>query len=256
MTLIAVIAVLVLSVWVSQAQATLSVEQLERVAVSPPAGARLEPSLAAPDAHGRRRTLGNVLDGRPAFINFVDFACTTLCGTDLELLSQAIVKNRLDPSRYRIILVGIRPKNSAQAALAMERKEIPAALWPDTTLLLPDERMVRHATAALGFHYVYDPDIDQFAHPAVVFVLAPDGELRRTLSPFALGGTDLRQVLESRVPQPDLFQRVRLLCYAYDPATGVYTLRILALLKIACIATVLALAGTLIFLRRFRRRTA
>lgn len=256
MRVLPAILVFVLAVSAVQARAALSPAQLDSVAVSPPPGARLDPALAAPDAAGRMSTLASVLGGRPAFVNFVDYTCTTLCGTDLALLAQAIAKDHLDPARYRIVAIGIDPRDSAQAALAMERKEIPATLWPDTILLLPKADVVRRATAALGFHYVYDPAIDQFAHPAVIYLLGPDGQLRRTLSPFGLGGTDLRQVLASPAPAPNLFQRVRLLCYAYDPASGVYTLRILALLRIAGILTVLLLAAAVIFLRRFKRRAA
>lgn len=256
MKLLPAIILLVLIVPVAPVRAALSPAQLDNVAVSPPPGAHLDLSLAAPDAAGRIRTLASVLRSRPAFVNFVDYTCTTLCGTDLELLSQAIVKSRLDRSRYRIIVIGIDPKDPAASAFAMEQKEVPAALWPATTLLLPKANVVQRATAALGFHYVYDSEIDQFAHPAVIYVVAPDGQLRRTLSPFALDATDLSQVLESPAQQPDLFQRVRLLCYAYDPASGFYTLRILTLLKIACIVTVLVLAGGVAFLHRFRRRTA
>ena len=252
----AAIVLLVLLIAVAPARAALSAAQLDSVSASPPRGAHLDPAFAAPDAHGRIRTFGNAFDGRPAFVNFVDYTCTTLCGTDLELLSQAIARSRLDPSRYRIVVIGLNPKDRAQSALAMEQKEIPSALWPATVLLLPNQNVVRRATASLGFHYVYDPEIDQFAHPAVIYVLGPDGRLWRTLSPLTLGATDLRELLAFSRPEPNLFQRVRLLCYAYGPATGLYTLRILALLKNACILTVLVLAVALILMRRAKRRTA
>lgn len=252
----AAIVLLVVLIAVAPARAALSPAQLDSVSASPPRGAHLDPAFAAPDAHGRMRRFGNALGGRPAFVNFVDYTCTTLCGTDLELLAQAIAKSRLDPSRYRIVVIGIDPKDRAQSALAMEQKEIPSALWPATVLLLPDRTAIRRTTTALGFHYVYDSDIDQFAHPAVIYVLGPDGRLRRTLSPLTLGATDLRQILAFSRPEPDLFQRVRLLCYAYDPTTGLYTIRVLALLRDACILTVLVLAVALILMRRAKRRTA
>jgi protein SCO1/2 len=121
---------------------------------------------------------------------------------------------------------------------------------------LPSAKVISTATAALGFHYVYDPAIDQFAHPAIVYVIGPDGALRSTLSPFALGTTDLRQALAKPAAAPGLFERVRLLCYAYDPATGIYSLRIVALLKIGCIMTVLLIMGAMLFLLYRGRRTA
>ena len=246
---------LLLLVTLAPARAALTPAQLDTVAVSPLPGAHLDTALAAPDAQGRIRTLADVLGGRPAFVNFVDYTCTTLCGTDLALLAKALATSGIDGSRYRIVVIGIDPKDRAASARAMERKEIPPALWRQTTLLLPTAKAVERATASLGFHYVYDSSIDQFAHPAVIYVVGPDGALWKTLSPLALQGADLRKALASSAPRTGLFARVRLLCYAYDPATGVYTLRILRVLNVACIATVLMLVGAVLFLRLYRGRT-
>jgi protein SCO1/2 len=229
--------------------------ELDGVYVAPPAGAHLDLDLSARDTHGKLRTLGDILGGRSGFVSFVDYTCNTLCGTDLALLSTAVAQARLAPSEYRLVVVGIDPKDSAVSATEMEKKEIPRTLWPVTTLLLPDKQTVLRSTSALGFHYVYDPAIDQFAHPAVVYVIGPDGALRRTLSPFALAGTDLRRALDASAPASDLYQRVRMLCYSYDPATGIYSLRIDGIVKAACLFTVLLLCTAVLLLIRLRRKT-
>lgn len=242
--------------WMPQATAALSRAQLDTVSVSPPPSARLDPNLAARDINGRVRNIGHALSGRPAFVNFVDYTCNTLCGTDLQLLSNAIQKSHLDSGQYRILVIGIDPKDAPKDAREMERKEIPTALRKNTVLLLPDAQFIRHATAALGFHYVYDPSLDQFAHPATILVIGADGALRATLSPFDLTTTDLRTVLQARIPAPSLIQQVRLLCYAYDPATGIYTLRITFILKIAAVFMVLAVAASVFAFARMGKRVA
>lgn len=237
------------------ADAALTRAQLSTVSASPPSGARLDPNLAARETSGKLRRIGNVLGGRTGFVTFVDYTCNTLCGTDLALLSIAIQNARLAPSQYRIVAIGIDPKDSPKAALAMERKEIPAVLQPDTVLLLPNANAVRRATAALGFHYAYDPAIDQFAHPAVVYAVAPDGGLRAVLSPLTLTPESLRAAL-STGNSPSLFASLVHLCYAYDPETGIYTPRIDLILKIAGTATVVLLVGAVLLLIRFGRRAA
>jgi protein SCO1/2 len=230
------------------ASAGLSRAQLAAVSATPPAGASLDPALTARDAGGRQRSIGDLLSGRVGFVVFVDYTCTTLCGTDLFLLSQALVQSRVDPRRYRILVVGIDPKDTAQAARAMARSEIPPALWPDTVLLLPDRAPLKAMTRALGFHYVYDADDDQFAHPPVVYAVGADGALRATLTPFALAAADIDGVLRSAPPRPGLWQRVRLLCYAHDPLTGKYTLRIALILRVAGLVTLAVLGVALGFL--------
>jgi protein SCO1/2 len=252
----AALAFLLLALLGTPAWAALSRAQLDQVLSSPPPGARLDPSFTAPDSSGRVSTLGETLSGRPGFLAFVDYTCNTLCGTELELLAQALQAGHLAPADFRIVIVGLDPKDSPEAALALEREEIPAPLWPATTLLLPDETAVKRATAALGFHYAYDPAIDQFAHPATVYVLGPDGTLRHALSPFALATGDLHSLLGASGRGAGFFETVRHLCYAYDPATGVYNLRVITLLRIGALLTLLILSTGLIVLARIRSRAA
>ncbi|MBV9992152.1 MAG: SCO family protein [Alphaproteobacteria bacterium] len=230
------------------ASAGLSRADLARVSASPPAGARLDLALELRDTNGATRSIAALLDGRTGFVTFVDYTCNTLCGTDLMLLSQALQKAHAED--YRILVVGIDPKDDAQAALAMARKEMPAALRRDTVLLLPDKAALASLTGALGFRYTYDAAIDQFAHPAVVYVVSPEGRVRATLSPFALTTADMAAVL--RDPPQGLWQHVRLLCYAFDPTTGLYTLRIVQVLRGAGVLTLLALATALLVWNRRR----
>lgn len=252
MKLLALLLILLLVPAAARAELPRSV--LSEVAAKPPPGARLDLRLAAADSSGGRRTLGDILAGRPAFLVFVDYTCNTLCGTELQLLAAAIGRAHLDPSRFRIVVFGLDPKDTAAAAAAMEDREVPAALRPAAAFLLPKAAVVATATTALGFRYAYDAARDQFAHPAAVYVLAPDGAVRTTLSPFALTGVDLTEALDGARPPTGLFERVRLLCYGYDPATGRYSGRITLLLRLAAATAVAALASAVLLLVRLGRQ--
>ncbi len=242
---------LMLLLGASAAEASLSRADLAAAGVAPPAGARLDLSLVAADATGARRTIGAALAGRPAFLIFVDYRCDTLCGTELQLLSAAIESARLDPADFRILAIGIDPRASPAAALDLEQQEVPPALRAAIVLLLPDQETLTRAAKALGFAFVYDPAADRFAHPAAVYVLAADGTVKDVLSPFSLLAGDARTVLSaSGAGPPDLRRRVMLLCYAYDPATGRYNVRVDAILKSAAGVTVFLLGGALLLLPR------
>ncbi|HEY1708585.1 MAG TPA: SCO family protein [Rhizomicrobium sp.] len=239
----------------SPASAGLSRAELSSVAAAPPPGARLDPNLAARDVTGKWRSVGELLAGHPIFFSFIDYTCNTLCGTDLELLSAGIQNAHLDPADYRIVVFGLDPKDTAKDAFTMARKEIPAALLSRAVLLRPDAATVGRAARALGFHYRYDPAADQFAHPAAVYVIGSDGGVRGVLSPFALTVTDMKVVLAAAKPALSLYDRVRLLCYCYDPQTGIYSLRIAWILRGACLATLLTL-GLAVFVFAKRARAA
>ncbi|HWB51493.1 MAG TPA: SCO family protein [Stellaceae bacterium] len=246
-------ALLICLFWAAGAQAGLTPAELADVAVSPPPGARLDLGLTAPDTAGATRTVGGILGGRPAFFTFVDYTCTTLCGTSLALLAAALEHSELAPSDYRIVVMGLDPKDPAQAAMTMAAREIPDRLRAAAVFLLPDRDTLARATAMLGFHYAYDAASDQFAHPSAVYAIASDGSVRSVLSPFALTTQDIASALAA--PRgTGLYDRVRLLCYGLDPLHGVYTGRIADILRIAGALTVVLLVSAVALLAIRARR--
>src|ERR1044071_9595669 len=78
-----------------------------RLCPPPPPAARLDLGLTVRDTDGRSRTIGEILDAKPAFLVFVDYTCTTLCGADLMLLANAIMRARLQPTSFRLLVMGI-----------------------------------------------------------------------------------------------------------------------------------------------------
>ncbi len=247
------LACLILLLGIGPAAAGLPRSVLASVAAKPPPGARLPLDLEAVDTSGVRRRLSDLLHGRPAFVNFVDYTCNTLCGTDLMLLADGVTRARLAAKDYLILVIGIDPKDSAKDALAMEQAELSPDLQKNSVFLLPSQDVVTRATRALGYSYVYDATTDQFAHPAMIYAIGPQGELRATLTPLALTAGDLRQAL---LPDhPGLIQRVAALCYGYDPLTGQYDLKVTRLLQLGGTLTVILLALAICGLA-YRRRAA
>ena len=88
-----------------------------------------------------------------------------------------------------------------------------------------------------------------------MYVIAADGAVRATLSPFALTAVDLAGVLDAPTQAPPgLYDRLRLLCYGYDPATGIYTPRIAMLLRVAAAIGVILLGSSVLLLIRAGKR--
>jgi protein SCO1/2 len=239
--------------WAAEAQAGLTQAQLANVTASPPPNARLDLGLAAPDSTGMTRTIGGILDGRPAFFTFVDYTCTTLCGTSLALLGQALERSKLAPSDYRVVVMGLDPKDPPASALSMEARDIPGGLRAAAVFLLPDQDTLTRAAGMLGFRYAYDAASDQFAHPSAVYAIGPDGSVRSVLSPFALTTGDMENALAGS-SRPGLYERVRLLCYGLDPPHGTYNAQIATILRIAGGFTVVLLASAVLMMIRYARR--
>lgn len=134
------------------------------------------------------------------------------------------------------------------------------ALARNTVMLTGKADAIGAVTAAAGYHYVYDKSVDQFAHPAVAYVVTAQGRISRVLSGLGLDAGDLRLALvdagQGRVGT--FADRIRLLCYCFDPAIGVYSAVISRVMLGAGIVTVIVMAGCISLLTfhvRRRQRT-
>ena len=112
---------------------------------------------------------------------------------------------------------------------------------------------------AVGFHFKYDPAIDQFAHPAVLTVLTPDGRVSRYLFGIEFAPVDLRLALVEAADHRigSAIDQMLLFCYHYDPESGSYGFAITNLVRLGGVLTLLGL-GTFILtnLRRERRQAS
>lgn len=231
---------------------------LDAVYVDPPPGAALPLNVEFSDDRGQVRSLHSALAGRPAVVVFADYTCRTLCGPVLDFTIAALQQSGLPPgSAYDLIVVGLDPKDGLEAARALKATHLSDAdpIGRAALFLSGSPAAVEEATTALGYHFAYDAEHDQFAHPAAAFVLNGKGEVTRVLSGLGLSGADLRLALveAGRGHVGALADRFRLLCYGYDPVRGIYTARIGLLLEIAAVLTLAAMTGGILVLHRMAK---
>jgi protein SCO1 len=234
--------------------AALTPAALSTAGVNLPAGATLPPDILVAEVSGQKHRIGEELAGGPAFVVFADYTCKNLCGPALVLLGSALVQSGLSPSQYRLIVIGIDPRDTAADAERMAAAQLPETLRGNTVLLMPDGRSLAALTSALGFHFVYDGSIDQFAHPEIVYALAADGHVLRLLSPLTLNAAD---VTTAFTPPTDLPQtlsgRFRVLCYHLGLLTGVHNAAIQLLLRLAAGLTLAAMAAAFFLMLKWTR---
>lgn len=239
---------LILALLVSgSAQAALTRSQLDGVALAPSADARVPLDDTFRDLDGHTVTLGKALGGRPAILLPVDYTCRTTCGPALSILSGALGATSLVPGRdYRLVLVGLDPRDGAAEARAFSDPQIEGTpLAASTAVLIGDAAAVARLTHAIGYSYVFDAANDAFAHPTGLVALTADGRVARALSSLALNPTDLKLALveagEGRIGS--VLTQLSLLCYGFDAAHGIYTASIARILQLAGGATLVLIAG-------------
>lgn len=213
------------------------------------------------DESGKVVTLGQYFTGqRPVVLTLVYYECPMLCTEVLNGLVRAL---RVLPANwvlgrdFDIVTVSFNPAETPELAqakkntyLAQYKKPEAGAGWH---FLTGKEPSIRRLTQSVGFRYVYDEKLGQYAHAAAIMLLTPEGKVSRYFYGVDYPPKDLRLGLTeaSNGKAGGLSEQILLLCYHYDPVIGRYSLLTLRLVQIGGIVTLLAL-GTFLFIM-FRR---
>ena len=221
-------------------------ERADAVSVEPETGTRLP-------AEARVESLSGPLDiaafahGRTIAIAPVYFTCPTVCGLTEVQVTRAFAEAGLEPGGSAgLVFLSFDPRDDAGTA-RQARARIDAALAdtasPAIRLAWPPQ--AREVLDGLGYQRFFDPQAEEFAHPAALAVFTPEGRLARWLGPEALTGEQLRRAMveASNGEIGGAIERALLLCWRFDPATGTYTPRILLILQLLGALTVAGLAG-------------
>ena len=224
-------ATLIVALLPAAARADFTSAQLAQISASPSPQAALPLELSFQDENGRATTIASAIDGMPAVVIFADYTCRTLCGPIVEFTVAGLGKTGLSPGAdYRLVVIGINPHGGDHDARAMRARHIPpgSPIGAAAVFLSGSDVAIHNAAEAVGLHYAYDSEHDQYAHPAAAYIVDSAGRVRRVMSPIGLDGGDLRLAIidASQGAVGTFADRLHLLCYGFDPARGVYTERI------------------------------
>ena len=209
------------------------------------------------DEQGRDVTIGDYLGRHPVVLVPAYYHCPMLCTLVLDAVTRSLRGVGSAASDLDVVVIGFDPAETPAQAAARKASLLGAddqpARWH---LLTGDEPDIRAVTDAIGFRYSWDAEHRQWAHPAGIVVVTPDGRVARYLFGIDYGPRDLRLALveasAGKVGNP--VDSLVLYCYHYNPMTGRYGLVIMRAMRLAGGATVLAL-GSFIFIMLRRERT-
>jgi protein SCO1/2 len=219
-------------------------------------GQRVPLELTLRDEQGAAVRLGDLVD-RPTILALVYFRCAGICSPLLNGLGNVVERTGLTPGRdFRVLTVSFDDRDTPTLAdtkrtnyLAGLSKGFPPGAW---RFLTGDAAATKRLADAVGFRFRREGE--DFIHPAVLTILAPDGKITRYLYGISFLPFDLRMAVaeasEGRaVPTA---ARILQLCYSYDPGGRRYFLDLTRLAGIGTLVGVV-LAAAVIFLRGGRR---
>lgn len=214
------------------------------------------------DEAGNSVKLGDYFGkGRPVIVSLVYYKCPMLCNQVLNGLVGSIRGQSayLVGRDFDVVTVSFDPRETPQDAA--EKKKIvlndlrrlddpvAAAGWH---FLTGDKQQIDAVADAVGFHYAFDTNTNQFAHASGVMVATPEGKLSRYFYGIEYAPRDLKLALvESSAGKiGSLADKITLYCYHYDPTTGKYGFAIMSAMRVGGIVTVLGVIALIMILRR------
>ncbi|MEM9188538.1 MAG: SCO family protein [Myxococcota bacterium] len=215
------------------------------------------------DHRGRNVSLRDFFDGeKPVLLNFAYHTCPVVC--DAVLNATVETMGQIDWTAgedYQFVSISIDPRDSPESATDT-RATLLERYGRDGSdgfhFLTGEDEDVRAIADAVGFEYVWVSGQEEFAHPAAIMLVTPDGKMARYLYGIAYSSSDLRFGLyeASQGRSLNTVEQVLIYCYRYDESAGKYQVMAMRVMQVGGVITATLLLGLLgmFWVREFRRR--
>ncbi len=226
-------------------------------------GAQLPLDVTFTDETGAQKPLSAYFGDRPVVLVLSYFRCPNLCGLVYSGLVSSL--QNIDftvGDQFDVLIFSIDPTDTAADAAAKKTELLAKYNRPESAdgwhfLTADSDAQIKQVADVVGFSYVYDEKIQQYAHPAGIVIATPKGKLTRYLYGLEFPANDLRLSLmegaENKIGSP--VDQILLRCFYYDPKTGQYTLAIMTIIRFVGVVTVLIM-GTVwwVWMRQQKRQ--
>jgi protein SCO1/2 len=145
-------------------------------------GTRLPLGVHFRSSEGREVALADALGGKPALLVLAYNRCTMLCSLVLRSVATLMRGFDLRPGeQFTLVTLSIDPRDTVFEASRLQASLVDAAGFPGEpgrwTFLVGEKPAIDSVADAVGFRYAWDPETEQYNHPAVLFTLSPDGRV-------------------------------------------------------------------------------
>jgi protein SCO1/2 len=213
------------------------------------------------DEAGRTVHLRDYFGTKPVILLPIYYSCTSVCPILMDGLARGLRPVAFDPGRdFEVVMVSINPRETPRQAADRKEQVLKRFERPGTEsgwhFLVGDDVSIRPLMEAVGFRYTYDAKTDQYAHPAGIVILTPEGRTARYFYGIDFPPRDLRLGLIEAADNKigTVIDQALLFCYRYDPITGKYGLIVMNTLRLAGLTTVLVLGTSILLMLRRERR--
>ena len=225
-------------------------------------GDKINLTLKVQDHFGDRISMGeHFKDGKPAVFTLNYYSCASLCSVQLNAVLNGLKDMDWVPGdQFKMLTLSIDPEETSSLAAQkrgayLEELDKQNASWE---FMVAKQSVITDIANQVGYRYTYDEQSKQFAHPAVIMILSPDGTISRYLYGVSYSARDFKFALieASEGKIGTTVDKVILSCFSYDNSTGRYTASAFGLMRLAGVVTMFFLGAMVTALwRRERHQT-
>ena len=204
---------------------------------------------------GEEVTLASYLErGRPVILNFVYYDCPMLCNLVLDGFTKALAEMAWTPGdEFEVLTVSFAAGETPEMAARHKNAYLQRLGRPEAAdgwhFLVGDEDEIQKLAQSTGFQFKWDERQQEYAHPATLIFISPEGQITRYLYGLDYPASDVRKAVveASEGTVGTTMDRLILYCFQYDPSAGSYVLHAQNAMKLGGLVTVILL-GTGLFL--------
>ena len=184
------------------------------------------------DEKSNKRTLKELMDGKPTIITMNYFRCPGICTPQLEDLSRTL--GQLDLAEnydYKVLTISFATDETPELAAAKRKNHLASIQRPYVPdawhFLIGDNNSSKVIAEKLGFGYEKTVSANgrvDYTHAAALIILSPEGKITRYLNGVEQLPFDVKMALveasDGRVGPT--IAKTLLYCFAYDPKGKTY----------------------------------
>jgi len=181
--------------------------------------------------HGTEGTLAPLsswtLEGKPTLLTFNYLGCAMLCSLQQDGLARSLAEVDLKAGEdFAMLTVSIDPKEDPDTAVRAA-KRMSDKINGQWSIVTAPETTIASLTKAAGFNFEYLESTKQYAHPAITYVLTPDGRVSQYLAGLEPTPRDLKfALIEASGGRIGSFiEQLSLACLQYDSSANAYVAR-------------------------------
>lgn len=235
---------------------TLQHDPQSQVGVDEKLGDQINLDMIFTDHTGQKLPLRQLVDGeKPVLLTLNYYSCATLCSVQLNAVLDGLKQLEWRAGEeFDIVTISIDPKEDSELAKGKRDSYLKSLGQGDVgwNFLVGEDDVIVSLADQIGYRYSFDPETNQYAHPAVIMFLSPQGKVSRYIYGIQYPGRDIKFALmdASAGRVGSTIDKLILSCFSYDHTVGKYTPAAFGIMRLGGLISLFVLTGFVLVMWR------